>query len=210
MITTHIDCRPGNGLTEAVKEAALTVLDAVVPAMFKAQQPWALMGSTASVLQGIPDYSPPDIDLTTTSDGAYAMERALGVCAETVRAVSHSTKGPYTSDFGIFDVRGVKVEIMGDLVIHCEDGAIDTKDHWARWSDKVRVLHFERFHIPVVPLEWQLVANALLGRPERVNGIAEYLCRHGYDRAYLDALLADRGYGERTLNWVRDVLGIDD
>ena len=52
------------------------VLHALVEPMFKAQQPWALMGSSASVLQGIPDYTPPDIDLMTTMEGAYIMEGA--------------------------------------------------------------------------------------------------------------------------------------
>ena len=37
------------------------------------------MGSTASVLQGIPDYTPPDIDLTTTMEGAYILEGAIGM-----------------------------------------------------------------------------------------------------------------------------------
>ena len=51
---------------------------------------------------------------------------------------------------------------MGDLVIRVADGVIDATQHFARWSDKVRLIHFEEHHIPVVPLEWQLVANVLL------------------------------------------------
>ena len=58
--------------------------------MFKAQQPWALMGSTASVLQGIDDYTPPDIDLVTTMEGAYIMEGCVGNSGATVRPVSYS------------------------------------------------------------------------------------------------------------------------
>jgi hypothetical protein len=103
----------------------------------------------------------------------------------------------------------VKVEVMGNLIIRCDDGVITATDHFARWSDKVRVLHFEKYHIPVVPLEWQLVANVLLRRPERSEGIAEHLLRAGYDRPYLEVLLADRHNGERTIATVRKMMQID-
>jgi len=206
----HEDVAPGDGLTERIRDAANTALHAIVPPLFKAQQPWAVMGSTASVLQGIPRYVPPDIDIVTTMVGAYIMEGAISSLGSTFRPVSHSVGGPYTSYFGIFEVRGVKIEIMGDLIIQCEDGSIDTRDHWSRWSDKVRVLHFDDLHIPVVPLEWQLVANTLLGRPTRVDDISSYLLEHGFDRPYLDALLADEGYGARTIAGVREALRLDD
>ena len=206
MKTLHEECIPGSGLSVEVHDATLAVLRCVVPAMFKAQQPWALIGSTASVLQGLEGYAPPDIDLATTSEGAYIMEGALAETAVTLRPVAHSSSGPYTSDFGIFEVCGVKVEVMGDLIIAREDGHIALTEHWSKWSDKVRVLHFEDQHVPVAPLEWQLVANALLARPDRVGGIAGHLLQYGFDAAYLDALLDDGGLGERTIRESREAL----
>jgi hypothetical protein len=205
----HEDIEPGTGLSESVRSALLDILRCIVPTMFKAQEPWALIGSTASVLQGLPDYCPPDIDLATTRNGAYIMEGCISQSGATLRPVGFSTGGPYTSYFGIFEVRDVKVEVMGDLVIHCDDGELRATDHFSRWSEKVRILHFEGLHLPVVPLEWQLVANSLLARPERVDGIAAYLLRCGYDRAYLDTLLADQKYGARTLRMVREALRIE-
>ena len=199
----------GDGMTERVRNALYSVVRQVVPAMFKSQQPWALMGSTCSVLQGIDGYTPPDIDLVTTMQGAYTMQGAMAGCGATVRPVSWSVSPPYESHFGIFEVDDVKVEVMGDLVIRCDDGLIDAAEHFARWSDKVRVLHFEGYHIPVVRLEWQLVANVLLRRPERSIGIVELLLRTGYDREYVDALLADRQIGERTIATVRRMLQLD-
>jgi hypothetical protein len=199
----------GNGMTEAVRASLRTSLHAVVPAMFKAQQPWALMGSSASVLQGIPDYEPPDIDFTTTMEGAYIMQGAIAHNGVMVRPVSYSVRDPYASYFGVFEIDGVKTEVMGDLVIKCEDGLIDVKDHWSRWSDKVRVLHFETLHVPVIPLEWQLVANTLLKRPERISGIVSFLRDHGFDRPYLCALLDDRQLGERTIGAVRKAMNLD-
>jgi hypothetical protein len=199
----------GDGMTERVRNALYSVVRQVVPAMFKSQQPWALMGSTCSVLQGINGYSPPDIDLVTTMQGAYTMQGAVAACGATVRPVSWSVSPPYESHFGIFEVDDVKVEVMGDLIIRCDDGVIDAAEHFARWTDKVRVLHFKGYHIPVVRLEWQLVANVLLRRPERSIGIADLLLRSSYDRAYVDALLSDRHIGERTISTVRRMLQVD-
>ncbi len=209
IMNPHEDIAPGSGLTDALSDTLEKVMLSIVPSMFKSQQPWALMGSLASVLQGMPDYAPPDIDLVTTTKGAYVMEGCIGTYGATIRPVELSTGGPYTSHFGIFEVDGVKVEVMGDLIIQCDDGALHAEDHWAKWSEKVRVLHFRRVHIPVVPLEWQIVANALLRRPERVSGCARQLLAAGYDRAYLETLLNDHAYGERTIQMVREALHIE-
>ena len=199
----------GDGMTEGVRRALSACLRAIIPTMFRAQQPWAVMGSTASVLQGMPNYTPPDIDLVTTRDGAYIMSGSIGGLGATVRQVSFSESDRYASHFGIFEVLDVKVEVMGDLVIRVPDGHIDVTEHFARWSDKVRLIHFGEDHIPVAPLEWQLVANVLLSRPERSTGIADFLLEHGYDRPFLEALLADTGHGERTIATVREMMHLD-
>jgi hypothetical protein len=210
IMNIHEDVTPGSGLSDAVADALERVMQAIIPSMFKSQQPWALMGSLASVLQGMPDYTPPDIDLVTTTKGAYVMEGAIGTLGTTIRPVALSTGGPYTSHFGVFEIDGVKVEVMGDLIIACEDGSLRAEDHWSKWSERVRVLHFRTLHIPVVPLEWQIVANALLRRPERVGGCAKQLLTAGYDRAYLDEIMKDQAYGERTLQTVREALHLDE
>jgi hypothetical protein len=209
IMNVHEDVTPGNGLTERVADALETVMQAIIPSMFKSQQPWALMGSLASVLQGMPDYVPPDIDLVTTTKGAYVMEGAIGTLGTTVRPVSLSTGGPYTSHFGIFEVNDVKVEVMGDLIIQCADGSLRAEDHWSKWSERVRVLHYRSLHIPVIPLEWQVVANAMLQRPERVAGCAKQLLSAGYNHAYLDDIMQDQAYGERTLQVVREALHLE-
>lgn len=199
----------GSGMTVEIRHALRAILRCIIPSMFKAQEPWALMGSTASVLQGIDGYSPPDIDLVTTMNGAYIMEGCVGNSGATVRPVSFSISPPYASHFGIFEVAGIKVEVMGDLIIRCDDGLIDANEYFARWSDEVKVVQFEEYHLPVVPLEWQLVANVLLRRPERSLPIAECLLRRGFDRSEVEALLADKRRGERTIATVREMLGLD-
>jgi hypothetical protein len=202
----HEDARPGNGLYDEICDALDAIVMRAIPAMFKAQEPWALMGSMASVLQGINDYRPPDLDIVTSEEGAYIMEGAVSDCGVTLRPVAKSTGGPYTSYFGIFEVNGIKAEIMGELEIRVADARLIAAVHWSRWSERVRVLHFRGKHIPVVPLEWQLVANAMLERPERVSGISAYLLAHGWDQGYLELLLGDQNYGPRTMRTVREAL----
>ena len=199
-----------SGLCERTQAALTTIMRCIVPAMFRAQQPWALVGSTASVLQGLPHYQPPDIDLATTMQGAYIMEGCLAEAGDTARPVRYSVRAPYASYFGIFTVGDVKVEVMGELIIRCTDGVIDLGDHWARWSDQIRIVEVDGMHIPVAPLEWQLVANAMLGRDERVVTIAAYLIERGYDRAFLQGLFRDERIGARTIARVREALELDD
>ncbi|MHB8378192.1 MAG: nucleotidyltransferase family protein [Dehalococcoidia bacterium] len=200
---------PASGLCEQTHEALKTMMRCIIPSMFRAQQPWAVVGSTASVLQGLPDYQPPDVDLATTMEGAFIMEGCLAEAGEVIRPLGYSVSAPYASYFGIFRVGGVKVEVMGALIIRCADGVIDLADHFARWSDEVRVREVDGMHIPLAPLEWQLVANALLGRGERVEGLARYLLAAGYDRRLVSELLADERIGARTTARVREALHVD-
>ena len=200
----------GSGLNEKTHNALVAIMRCIIPSMFKAQQPWALVGSTGSVLQGFPNYQPPDIDLATTMEGAYVMSRCLGNTGSVVRHIAYSVRPPYSSYFGIFEVQSVRVEVMGDLIIRCVDGVIDVSDHWARWSDTVRMCEIDGLHIPVVPLEWQIIANAMLGREDRVDAIAAYFASAGYDRAYMENLFADPRVGARTIARVREALQIGD
>ena len=64
-------------------------------------------------------------------------------------------------------------------------------------------------HIPVVPLEWQIIANAMLGRDDRVDALAAHLLRCGYDRDYMANLFADPRIGARTIDRVRRALRFD-
>ncbi len=199
----------GSGMTAEIRNALRATVRCVIPSMFKAQEPWAVMGSTASVLQGVDGYSPPDIDLVTTLNGAYIMEGCVGNSGAQIRPVTFSVSAPYASHFGVFEVAGVKVEVMGDLIIRCDDGVINASDHFARYSDEVRLLHFDEYHLPVVPLEWQLVANVLLRRPERSQPIADLLLSRGFNPRHVKNLLQDRQNGERTLTTVREMLHLE-
>ncbi len=73
---------------------------------------WAVDGSTSLALQGI-DVTPHDIDILTDHEGAIRIQESLK--KYNVVPISHSSNEKYDSYFGTFEVKGIKVEVMGDL-----------------------------------------------------------------------------------------------
>ncbi|MHB1493384.1 MAG: nucleotidyltransferase domain-containing protein [Thermoplasmataceae archaeon] len=75
---------------------------------------WAVDGSTSLALQGM-DIVPHDIDILTDHNGAYRIQDVFKDAA--VKPVSHSSTDRYESDFGVFSINGLKVEVMGNLKV---------------------------------------------------------------------------------------------
>ena len=48
IMNPHEDVHPGSGLTEPVAAALHTIMQCIIPSMFKSQQPWALTPVSAS------------------------------------------------------------------------------------------------------------------------------------------------------------------
>jgi D-hexose-6-phosphate mutarotase len=70
---------------------------------------WA--GSLSLALQGI-DVEPHDIDLLTDRQGAYRINAMLKKYEK--KRVGYSETEKLSSYFGVFEIQGVKVEVMGD------------------------------------------------------------------------------------------------
>jgi hypothetical protein len=194
-------------VSESHERALKTVIRRIVPALFMHQQPWAVLGSTASSLQGLP-VEPPDIDIATSIPGAYLIS---GCLIDYMRnPVRYGETENYASHFGIFDVEGVRVEVMGDLVIRGVGGVIDTTEHFTRWSEKVRVVKVDGIPVPCVPLEWQLVANLIIGRYDRSQAIAEFFASHPYDAAFVEDICSDERLLPPVRERVRTLLRLDE
>lgn len=194
-------------MSEAHQRALRTLIRRIVPALFMHQQPWALIGSTASSLQGLP-VEPPDIDIATSIPGAYLIS---GCLIDYMRnPVRYGETENYASHFGIFDIEGVRVEVMGDLIIRGVGGVIDTTEHFTRWSEKVRVVNVDGIGVPCVPLEWQLVANLIIGRYDRSHAIAEHFAAHPYDAAFVDDICNDARLLPPVRERVKTLLRLDE
>jgi hypothetical protein len=128
----------------------------------------ALTGSASFALQGVP-VEPDDVDVQTTEAGAYAIEAAF--TERVVDPVEFTEAEEIRSHFGVLELEGVRVEVMGDVQRQRADG----------WSEPTNVVAnresvtLEGRRIPVLSLAYEARAYAELGRDERAALLREYV-----------------------------------
>ncbi len=122
---------------------------------------WALTGSLAFALQGIP-VEPDDIDLQTDIAGAYKIEQAFTEFI--IKPVTFSATEKICSHYGALRIQGIDVEIMGDVRKRLADG---------RWEDSVSLSKYRQFInvgdglVPVLSLAYEAESYRKMGRDER-------------------------------------------
>jgi hypothetical protein len=87
-------------------------LEVIADRLQGSQVPWAVSGSVALVLQGVP-VSCGDLDLVTTADGAIEVASRLN--PEMTEAVASTTRGSIRGQLGRARVGAVELEILGDV-----------------------------------------------------------------------------------------------
>jgi len=149
---------------------------------------WVLVGGAASYLHGL-DVEPRDLDVLVEEGRVYEADRLLASRFAVVRRVRYSSSRLYSSHYGVFVVRGVRVDVMADLEICGEHGCLKLAfdEVYAQSS----VVEVGGAPVRLIPLEWQLVANAMIpGKEGRVRAILEALRARGVDRDALDSALS--------------------
>ena len=148
---------------------------------------WVLVGSTASCLNCV-EVQPKDIDVIVESGKAYEVDSVFASRFRVLRRVKYSSSEVYSSHYGVFEIQGVKVEVMADLKICGEPGCLEVEfEELYRYS---RSLGIGNKGLRVAPLEWQLVANTLIpGKERRVAKILEALRTRGVNAEILDNVL---------------------
>lgn len=132
---------------------------------------WAVTGSLGFALQGLP-LTPNDIDLQTDESGAYAIQRLLSEFV--TQQVAYKVSPHIRSFWGLLQIGGLRVEVMGDLQKRLPDGA---------WEPPVDVMPHRRFidlddlHIPVLDLHYEQQAYLLMGRTEKAAMLADWLAQ---------------------------------
>jgi hypothetical protein len=130
---------------------------------------WALTGSFSFALQGVP-VEPHDIDVQTDEAGAYAIERLFR--EHVVQPVAYWASEHMRSHFGVLEIAGVTVEIMGEIQKRLADGT---------WEEPVNVEQYRRFvnienmQVPVLSLEYEYQAYSIMGRLEKARLLREWL-----------------------------------
>ena len=124
---------------------------------------WAVTGSTGLALQGVP-CDVHDIDIQGDEMSVYVIERCF---AGHVRQAVHMRRSETIgSHFGVLEIEGVTVELMGGLQKRLPSG---------EWEPPVPVGELRHFvearglHIPVLPLEHEHEAYRLMGRTAKAE-----------------------------------------
>ena len=149
-------------------EQRLSALEALSTALTGCSVSWAVTGSTSFALQGVP-VTPHDIDLQTTEDGAYTIEDTFTDCV--IDPVSLSESEAIRSHFGVLELNGIRIEIMGALQKRRQDGTweppVDITDHRA-------YVDVDGLSVPVLSLRYEAKAYEQLGRSERAALLSKY------------------------------------
>ena len=132
---------------------------------------WALVGSLGMAIRGIP-IEPNDIDIITDKAGAYEMERLFFRYVK--RRVALRTSERIRSHFGILEIDGLSVEIMGDFRVKLPDGSWEDPPDIARHRQTVLV---DDLQVPVLSLEWEYQASLKLGREEKAELIMTHVMK---------------------------------
>lgn len=172
--------------------------------------PWLIIGSLASALQGL-KIQPNDIDIIVKK-----AESVYFICSllQDYYAKENKAQNPFTSEeiwmstkekpvdestdqwgfqwvFARLLIEGMYVEIA---LIESPKGYLDRFDGiWEAGSQSWSYIHrvkFDRFEVPVIPLEIQLETNFGRGFDERINQIVHLLEKGGYDNDLLDKALS--------------------
>lgn len=147
----------------------LSVLRAVSLQLDDSNVQWALVGSLGLAVRGI-STEPHDIDIITDKAGAYEMERLFFRYVK--RRVALRTSERIRSHFGILEIDGLSVEIMGDFRVKLPDGSWEDPPDIARHRQTVLV---DDLQVPVLSLEWEYQASLKLGREEKAELIMTHV-----------------------------------
>ncbi len=137
---------------------------------------WVVGGSASLALQGV-EVLPEDIDIITDMEGAYRMQEILGDFI--VEPVRFSSNEVFSSHYGVFEVEGVRVEVMGELRIRAGS-------EWVNLSKRLEnplYVNILDLMVPVSRLEDHLRSYRLLNRPkdrEKIQKILKALERKNH------------------------------
>ena len=199
----HRNCkeamRSGNGLTSGLPDDLRRALHFVLDRLAEQGISWALSGSAALLLNGV-QVEVHDLDLTTDESGVQAIADALAEFIVTPAGWWETEK--FASQFARLQVEGVQVDVVGrPFIIKRPEGTVAIQARSIR--DEI---DFEGRKLPVIPLEVQLIAYAMMGREAKARLIADHLRAHGYDEGLLGQLIAEQGLPDDVIQGLWELL----
>lgn len=156
---------------------------------------WVVGGSAGLMLRGLPLAAEPrDIDIYCDDEDVHSIYESLKPMALDVPVVSETDL--YRSTLCHFQIGHYQVELVGGFRVTAMDCCYqtDVKQLLIPYGDDIML---ERHVVHVVPLAHELWFNALRGRDDRVELIAQaYAAAPGVHEAALQAIEANNRFAE--------------
>ena len=164
--------------------------------------PWALIGSTALRLQGLPTDSP-NLEFMASSDVVEALASMLGIEPDWDR-------GQHLAATRLQFMRhGVPVFVFAEPVFHGRYDSLRPIEIPSLWDARVRS-QSDGGRVPCTPPEWELLLGVILEAHDRVELIRHHLRSHGFDSRLIVRLLREGRVDRETEEAVWSVLERDD
>ena len=150
-------------------QAYIIVLNEIIKRLYGENIDWALTGSLSFALQGMKT-NVHDIDLQTSAEGAYYIEKLFSEFIQ--KKVTWLESEKICSHFGVLQIKGIKVEIMGALRKKLPDGswepAVDIREHR-------HYIQINELSVPVLSLSYESEAYLKLGRTEKAEQLKKFI-----------------------------------
>jgi len=147
----------------------LSAIQIIHERIYRTSISWAFTGSVNMALQGLA-VTPNDIDIMTDEEGAHQIAELFTEFE--VEPVALKQVGNIRSHIGVFDIEGVKVEVIAELESNSDAG------DWAAvpsYKKAYMSIVYINMKVPILDLEYELEIYKLLGRDDRVKQIERYL-----------------------------------
>ena len=126
---------------------------------------WVLSGSTSLRLQGVAVPVKKDIDIITNAENAKKIDQVLKEYVIQPSAFSATDK--YQSYFGIYEIDGVNVEVMGEFRYRMKNG------EWSKpnQENEIHYVMQDTMALPVLTLEQEMQEYLNMDRMDKVEKI---------------------------------------
>ena len=166
-----------------ISENIASALEFIVNSIRGRKLNWVIGGSCSLAFNGL-DVKPKDIDLITDKPGAYIFGEVLS--KHLIKPVDFREGERFSSHFGRFLVKNMKVEVSGNLKIRNDKG------EWTNhFLDHYREITFRGVKIKVLSIEKAFISYLILGRERTLNQIASFLREKGYDHELLSEVIKE-------------------
>ncbi len=172
---------PG-GTPESAQDAILGPLVRVIEEA-ASDAPWALIGSAALRLQGIPAHSP-NLEFMTSEQAMLALGAMLDIPSDWGQGAHLAANRLH------FMRHNIPVFVFGDPVFHGPYDSLAPREIPSLWDARVRV-EVHGVGVLCTPLEWELVVAVVLGATARIDVLSTRMLEAGYDSRLIVRLLRE-------------------